>query len=242
MSPLRERVALVTGASSGIGAAAATALAQAGATVVLAARRFDRLEALAQSLHAQGLTAVPIRADLTLESDVTALFESIDSQFGRLDLLVGCAGVADHTSTERLSLERWREVVDANLTSAFLCSREALLRMKRQRRGRIVLIGSISAKSPRPNAIAYTATKYALEGMTRSLALDGREHGVAVSILHPGSTATELVADMGGRPKTQTMAALDVARAIVLMASLPDETNMLEAIMLPLGQPFLGRG
>ena len=239
---LHGRIAVVTGASSGIGAAVAEALAEAGASLVLAARRLERLEDLAGRLRARGAIVAPHRTDVTREADVAALFAGVDAQFGRLDLLVNCAGIADHTPTEHLSLSRWREVLDTNLTSAFLCGREALVRMKRQKRGRIIFIGSISAKSPRPDAIAYTATKFALDGMTRSLALDARGDGIAVSILHPGSTVTELVPNMAGRPKADSMSAADVARAVLLMASLPDEVNFLEALMLPLGQPFLGRG
>ena len=156
--------------------------------------------------------------------------------------MVNSAGFADHTPTEDLSLARWQDIVDTNLTGCFLSCREALRRMKVQRKGRIINIGSISAKSPRPNSIGYTSTKFALEGMTRSLALDGRDFGVAVSILHPGSTKTELMPGMESKSPNESMNANDVARVAALMASLPDETNLLEALIFPLGQPFLGRG
>jgi NAD(P)-dependent dehydrogenase (short-subunit alcohol dehydrogenase family) len=239
---LRDRIAIVTGASSGIGAAIAKAFAREGATVVIAARRADRLTALAGSIAAEGGVALARETDARVEADIEGLFALVDERFGRLDLLVNSAGVADHTPTVDLSLARWQDVVDTNLTSTFLCCRAAMRRMVRQKRGRIINIGSISAKSPRPNAIAYTSTKFAMEGLTRSLALDGRDHGVTVSILHPGSTVTELVPGMDRNGPEQSMNPADVAAIATLMAALPDGTNFMEALALPIAQPFLGRG
>ena len=239
---LENRIALITGASSGIGAAIAEAFAAEGAQVVLAARRPDRLQALADSIATSERKALACPTDVRREDEILSVFETIDRKFGHLDILVNCAGFADHTPTENLSLARWKDIVDTNLTACFLCSREALKRMKPRGSGRILIIGSISAKSPRPNSIGYTSTKFALEGMTRSLALDARDFGVAVSILHPGSTKTELTPGMENRPPRDSMEARDVAAAATIMVSLPNETNLLEAVMLPIGQPFLGRG
>ena len=239
---LRGKIAVVTGASSGIGAAIAKEFAREGAAVVIAARRADRLKEIVDAIEADDGAAFARRTDARSEADIEALFAFVDKEFGKLDLLVNSAGIADHTPTVDLTLERWRDIIDTNLTSTFLCCRAAMRRMIAQKRGRIINIGSISAKSPRPNAIGYTSSKFAMEGMTRSLALDGREHGVTVSILHPGSTITELVPGMEGRPPEDAMKAADIAEIATLMAALPDQTNLLEALAFPIAQPFLGRG
>jgi NAD(P)-dependent dehydrogenase (short-subunit alcohol dehydrogenase family) len=239
---LQDRTALVTGASSGIGAAIAELFAREGARVAMAARRADKMETIAARIAQSGPKPLVHVADVRREADILGLFAAVDRAFGSLDILVNCAGIADHTPTDELSLARWQDIIDTNLTSCFLCSREALKRMKPRGRGRIIIIGSISAKSPRPHAIGYTSTKFALDGMTRSLALDARDFGIGVSILHPGSTKTELAPNMQARSSRDSMEALDVARAATLMASLPDDTNLLEGVVLPLGQPFLGRG
>ncbi len=242
MSRLKDRAAVITGASSGIGAACARAFAAEGARVVLAARRADRLAGLASEIEAAGGTAFAFAADATVEAEVAALFAFADAKLGRVDLLVNSAGIADHTPTEVITLERFRHVMDANLTSAFLCCRAAFIRMKAQKRGRIINIGSISAKTPRPHNIAYASSKFGLEGMTRALALDGRKHGITVSILHPGATVTELMPGMADRGPEQSMKAEDVAAIATLMACLPDQTHLIEALAFPIGQPFLGRG
>lgn len=242
MGRLSGRVGIVTGASSGIGAAIAEALAAEGMAVIVAARREDRLKDVAAKIEAAGGRARAVRTDVTVEDDVVCLFHAANNEFARVDLVVNCAGFADPTPTHELSLARWQAIVDANLTSMFLCCREAMRVMIPQKRGRIINIASISAKMPRPHSIGYTATKFGLEGMTRSLALDGREHGITVSMIHPGSTATELVPNMHERPAWDTMQASEVASIAVLMACLPDETNLLEATILPIGQKFLGRG
>lgn len=242
MGRLSGRVGIISGASSGIGAAVAEALAAEGMAVVLAARRKDRLDQVAERITAAGGTARAVQADATCEDDVVCLFHAVNNEFGRIDLVVNSAGVADATPTESLAVARWREMLDVNLTSAFLCSREALRVMKLQRRGRIINVASVSAKMPREHSIAYTTTKFGLEGMTRSLALDGRAFGVTASVVHPGSTVTELVPNMAGRPAAESMQASEVAAVVALMACLPDETNLFEATILPIAQPFFGRG
>ncbi len=242
MIDLRERVAIVTGASSGIGRAIARALAAEGMKTVLAARSGERLKSLAAEIDAAGGTALDVPADITDETQVIALFEAASKAYGRVDLLVNNAGIADHTPTAELSLARWQEVIDINLTAVFLCCREALKIMRPQKRGRIINIGSVSSRVPRPNTIAYVAAKCALDGMTHSIALDHRADGITCSVLHPGVTESMLGGAPNPRPPTQMMAAADVARIVTLMASLPDETNMLEALVLPIQMPFLGRG
>ena len=243
MSLLDGRIAIVTGASSGIGAAVARALAAEKMKVVLAARRPGKLAETAAGIEAEGGTALPVPTDVTDEAQVEALFAKAVEAFGRVDLVVSCAGVPQATPLEQMSAAEWRMVMDANLTSAFLCGREALKLMKPQKRGRIITIGSIAARSPRPDAAAYVAAKWGVDGLTRSLALEGRDHGVAASVLHPGYTVTGFGPGAGGGVGHMAMDPNDVARIVVLMASLPDEQNLLEAVTLPLGMPsFLGRG
>ena len=242
MISLKDRTAMVTGASSGMGAAIARTLAGEGMAVTIAARRPDKLQQVADEIAAAGGTALAVPTDVTDEPAVEALFKAATGRFGRLDLLVNCAGVPQATRIEDMRLAEWRAVLDANLTSAFLCGREAMKLMKPQKRGRIISIGSVAARSPRPDAAAYVSAKYGLDGLTRSLALDGRDHGVAVSVLHPGFTVTGFGPGADGGVGRNAMDPKDIARIVVLMASLPDEQNLLEAITLPLGMPFLGRG
>ena len=242
MIDLKGRAAIVTGASSGMGASIARALAAKGMKVALAARRIERLDAIVDAIATAGGEAFAWPTDVTVEADVEALFRTAHDAFGRLDLVVSCAGVPQATPIEQMSLAEWRMVLDTNLTSAFLCGREALKIMKPQGRGRVISIGSVAARSPRPDAAAYVAAKAGLDGLTRALALDGRDHGVAVSVLHPGFTVTGFGPGAEGRPGRMAMDPDDIATIVVLMASLPDEQNLLEAITLPLGMPFLGRG
>ena len=239
---LAGRIALITGASSGIGRAVAKAFASAGVKVVLAARRADRLEALRDEIEAAGGSGLAFECDVTDERAVERLYAAIAARFGTLDILVNSAGIVDHTPTDELSLARWRHVIDTNLTGAFLCSREALRVMKPRGRGRLIHIGSLSAKVPRAHTIAYSATKFALDGLSHSLAIDGRAHGVASSIFHPGIIVTELVPTAPDRDPATFIHVDDAARAIVAMADVPDHVNFVEATMLPIGMDFLGRG
>lgn len=243
MGQLADRVAVITGAGTGIGRSISLAFASEGAIVVLASRNSQKLEAVAKEIQATGRTALVVPTDVTLEEDVVKLFRLAMEDFGRVDLLVNNAGLSTSIPTDELSLEVWRKVIDVNLTGAFLCSREALRIMKRQRFGRIINIGSISARAPRPNNAPYTTTKFGLEGLTRSLALDARDYGIPVSIIHPGNTATDL---WKGREeilrKEGVISPKDLARVVVTMASLPQDVNFLEGIILPVGMPFLGRG
>jgi NAD(P)-dependent dehydrogenase (short-subunit alcohol dehydrogenase family) len=242
MERLEGRVVVMTGASSGIGEAAALAFAAAGARLVLAARRAERLDELAERIAAASGEAIGVPTDVTDETAVARLFEATVERFGAVDVLINNAGIADQGPTDALTLERWRQVIDTNLTSAFLCSREAFRIMKRQGRGRIINIGSLSAKVPRPESAAYTSSKFGLEGLTRSMAVDGRDHGVAVSIFHPGMVVTELVPGMEQVPDELMSDPKDTADVLVHMASVPDHLNFVEGLMLPLKVPFLGRG
>jgi NAD(P)-dependent dehydrogenase (short-subunit alcohol dehydrogenase family) len=243
MGQLQDRVAVVTGASTGIGRGIAVAFAREGAKVVLAARKPEPLAAVAREIEGSGGVALPVPTDVTDESQVLNLFQRTLDAYGRVDILVNNAGVATGKPTDELSLEAWRSVIDCNVTGAFLCAREAFRIMKRQGGGRILNIGSVSAKVPRPNSAAYTTSKYALEGLTRSLAVDGRAHGIAASVLQPGNVVTPL---WQGREEVMeregAMSPDDLARVAVTMMSLPPDLNVFEALILPLKMPMLGRG
>jgi NAD(P)-dependent dehydrogenase (short-subunit alcohol dehydrogenase family) len=243
MGQLQDKIAVVTGASTGIGHSMAVTFAKEGAKVVLAARRREALEKLAREIGVAGDVALAVPTDVTDEQQVLELFRRTLDTFGRVDILVNNAGTAIGKPTDELSLEAWRKVIDCNVTGAFLCSREAFKAMKRQRAGRILNIGSVSAKVPRSHSAAYTTSKYALEGLTRSMAVDGREHGVGVSVLQPGNVATAI---WSGREDVMrregAMSPDDIARIAVMMLSLPADVNMFEALVLPLTMPMLGRG
>lgn len=243
MTNLARHCAIITGASSGIGASVARVFAAQGARLVLAARRADRLTALARELEETGAHVFARPTDVTDEADVRGLFADAEA-FAPVTLLVANAGIVDHCPTVDMSLAQWRSVIDVNLTGAFLCGREALRVMKTRGRGRIINIGSLSAQMPRPDTIAYATSKFGLEGMTRSLALDGRPHGITASIIHPGPTMSELLGDKLGHegPSDRIMDARHVAELVAMMAAVPDEINLLTATILPIAQPYLGRG
>ena len=242
MSILAGRVVVVTGASAGIGEACAAAFIAKGARIVVAARRADRLDALAARLVACGGEALAVATDVTEEASVERLFATTMSRFGTVDVLVNNAGIAGGGRVEALDLAAWHRVIDTNLTSAFLCARAAMPIMRRQGRGRIINIGSISARVPRAASPAYAASKWGLEGLTRALAIDGRDDNVAVSIFHPGLVATELSPTAASLPDDLAASAADVADVIVHMADIPDHLNFHEALLVQNRIPFLGRG
>jgi NAD(P)-dependent dehydrogenase (short-subunit alcohol dehydrogenase family) len=242
LSILHGRVAVVTGASSGIGEACAISFVEKGAKVVLAARRAERLSALVERLEGMGGEALAVTTDVTSEADVDNLFAQAAQRFGTVDVLINNAGIADSTAIDEMPLELWHQVIETNLTSAFLCSRAAFRVMKGKGRGRILNIGSISARVPRQNSPAYAASKWGLDGLTRSLAIDGREFNIAASIFHPGIVATEiapgavkLAEDFAASPK-------DIADVIVHMCDIPDHLNFYEGMVVQIDLPFLGRG
>lgn len=242
MSILQGRVVVITGASSGIGEACASAFAGKGARVVVAARRAQRLDALVTRLAQAGSDALAVQTDVTEEGSVGNLFAAASERFGSVDVLINNAGMAGGGLAEELDLAAWRRIIDTNLTSAFLCSRAAMPLMKRQGRGRIINVGSISARVPRPASPAYTASKWGLDGLTRALAIDGRDHNIAVSIFHPGLVATELSPQAVNLPDDLAASPRDVADVIVHMADLPDHLNFYEALLVQNKIPFLGRG
>jgi len=243
MGQLQDRIVVITGASTGIGQSIAAAFAAEGAKTVLASRSREKLEIAATEIRNTGGQVNVVPTDVTAEDEVIDLFRQTLDNFGRVDILVNNAGVSKGGPTDELSLEVWQQVINVNLTGAFLCSREAFKIMKTQRSGRIINIGSVSAKVPRYNSAPYTTSKFGLEGLTRSLALDGRQYGIGASIIHPGNTATPI---WQGREeiarKEGVMSPDDLARVAVTIAALPPEVNMLETIVLPVSMPFVGRG
>ncbi len=247
MKQLDGRVAIVTGASSGIGKAIAEAFAAEGARVVLVARRPKVLDEVAAGIKAKGGNAIAAPTDVTKEAEVIALFARVLENLGRVDILVNNAGVARGAPIEELTLKTWQELLDVNLTAAFLCSREAVRAMKDRGGGRIINMASISSRAPRQHSAAYTTSKYALEGLTRSLTFDGRAYGVVASVIHPGAVATGFTPGAkpgpGKTPQDYLMAPADIARVALLMCTLPPEVNLFDATILPNLQPsFLGRG
>jgi NAD(P)-dependent dehydrogenase (short-subunit alcohol dehydrogenase family) len=242
VSILQGRVAVVTGASSGIGEACALALADKGARVVLAARRAERLDTLVARIEAMGGEALAVATDVTDEAAVQSLFDGAVERFGTVDVLINNAGIADSTAITDMPLELWQQVLGTNLTSAFLCSRAAFRVMKGKGRGRIVNIGSISARVPRANSPAYAASKWGLDGLTRSLAIDGREFNIAASIFHPGIVATEIAPGAVKLPEDFAASPGDIAGVIVHMCDIPDHLNFYEGMVVQIDLPFLGRG
>jgi NAD(P)-dependent dehydrogenase (short-subunit alcohol dehydrogenase family) len=245
------KIALVTGAGSGVGKASALALAKAGWTVVLAGRRKDALDATAVAAGGARTLAVP--TDVTDPASVKALFARTKEAFGRLDLLFNNAGMgAPPVPMEDLTYEQWRKVVDTNLTGPFLCTQEAIRVMKAQqpKGGRIINNGSISAHVPRPNSAPYTATKHAITGLTRSTALDGRANDIACGQIDIGNAASDMTERMkSGVPQADgsmkiepVMAAENVANAVVYMAGLPLDANVLFMTVMSTKMPFVGRG
>lgn len=243
MGQLMDRVAVITGAGTGIGRSIALAFAFEGAKVVLASRNRQKLEAVAREIQVTDRTALVVPTDVTVEEDVVNLFRLTMENFGRVDILVNNAGISVRTPVDQLSFDVWKKVLDVNLNGAFLCSREAFRIMKCQRSGRIINIGSISAKVPRPENAPYAVSKFGLEGFTRALGLEARGYGIAVSIIHPGNTATPIWAGREDQAlKEGIMNPDDLARIVVMMSALPPELNMFESILLPVSMPFLGRG
>ncbi|MBU7599340.1 SDR family oxidoreductase [Streptomyces sp. P38-E01] len=246
------RTAVVTGAGSGIGRAVAVALARAGWSVALAGRRPEALRATAQLVTADDRLAV-LPTDVTDESAVTALFEDTAARFGRVDLLFNNAGsFGPAAPPDELDYADWRSVVEVNLNGAFLCARAAFAAMRAQdpRGGRIINNGSLSAHTPRPHSIAYTTTKHAVTGLTKSLSLDGRPYGIACGQIDIGNAATEMTARMrtgirqadGSTAVEPVMNADDVARTVLHMADLPLEANVQFATVMATTMPYVGRG
>eukprot|EP00633_Aureoumbra_lagunensis_P000436 CAMPEP_0197286378 /NCGR_PEP_ID=MMETSP0890-20130614/1803_1 /TAXON_ID=44058 ORGANISM="Aureoumbra lagunensis, Strain CCMP1510" /NCGR_SAMPLE_ID=MMETSP0890 /ASSEMBLY_ACC=CAM_ASM_000533 /LENGTH=238 /DNA_ID=CAMNT_0042754657 /DNA_START=129 /DNA_END=845 /DNA_ORIENTATION=+ len=230
------KVAIVTGASGTIGGAIANALADDGATVFMAARRVEKMRMLErEGLHSIG-------TDITDENSVVTLFEHVKKKCGKIDLLINAAGIAaPDVSIEELSAADFLQVLNVNVLGSFLCAREAF----RHDCKRIINIGSISSMAPRPNSAAYTASKFAIQGLNRALALDGRQRNISVGVLHPGNVASELLSPEIFKQRQDQEGLLDLndlVRSVLLMASMPPSANVLELTIMPTTQPLVGRG
>ena len=248
-----QKISIVTGAGTGVGKSASLALADEGWTIVLAGRRKDPIEAVANEIKSRGGNALAIATDTSDTKSVKGLFEETKRAFGRLDLLFNNAGTnAPGVSLEDLSFEQWTNVVNVNLTGVFLCTQEAFRLMKAQTPmgGRIINNGSISAHVPRPGSAPYTATKHAVTGLTRSTSLDGRKYNIACGQIDIGNALTEMAARMTkGVPQAdgsiQVEPVMDVAnvgKTVAHMASLPMEANVQFVTVMATNMPFIGRG
>ena len=248
-----KKVALVTGAGSGIGRATARRLFEHGYSVVLTGRRQEPLDELADEARQGGFDALAVSCDVGDAVAVEALFEAIRQRYGRLDVLFNNAGRGGPpVEIDELSVEDWRSVVDTNLTGVFLCTRSAFGMMKKQtpQGGRIINNGSISAHAPRPNSIAYTSTKHAITGLTKSVSLDGRKYDICCGQIDIGNAATEMAARMArGVPQANGETMIEplmdvelVADAVLHMAQLPLSANVQFMTIMASKMPFVGRG
>jgi NAD(P)-dependent dehydrogenase (short-subunit alcohol dehydrogenase family) len=248
-----QKIAIVTGAGSGVGEAAALALVKDGWTVVLAGRRQENLDAVAKQCAALGGKTLAVSTDITDPASIAALFKKTKDTYGRLDLLFNNAGVgAPPVPIDELPYEKWKAAVDTNLNGSFLCTQEAFRIMRHQtpQGGRIINNGSISAHTPRPMTIAYTATKHAMTGLTKSTSLDGRAYNIACGQVDIGNAVSPLTDRMVGgmlQPNGQMapeprMAVEDVGKAVAYMASLSLDSNVLFMTVMATKMPFVGRG
>ena len=246
------RVAIITGAGTGVGKAAARAMLADGYRVVLAGRRREPLDAV-QSGHPRGEDVLVVPTNVADAESVDALFRATLARFGRVDVLFNNAGVgAPAVPLEEMTHEQWRTVVDINLSGMFYCIQQAFRIMKAQtpRGGRIINNGSISAHAPRPQSIAYTATKHAVSGLTKSAALDGRPYDIAVGQIDIGNAATEMAQRMAkGVPQANGQIAVEplmdvdvVGQSVLYMANLPLTANVLFHTVMATKMPFVGRG
>lgn len=248
-----NKVAIITGAGSGIGRAVALAMKSAGYSVVLAGRRLANLEETAAMADHTAGKMLPVSTDVSQPDDVRALFAKTRDEFGRVDILFNNAGIdAPGIAIEDLSYEQWSKVVSVNLTGAFLCAQEAirLMKVQRPRGGRIINNGSLSAHVPRPNSTPYTATKHAITGLTKCISLDGRKHDIACGQIDIGNAVTEMtekwaVGAQQANGETMVEPRLDVrhvAEAVLYMAGLPLDANVPFMTVMATKMPFIGRG
>jgi len=252
---MAPKVAVITGAGSGIGKCVSLALAKQGYALALAGRRLERLETTVSAVNdtAPGTQVIAVPTNVTEPESVAALFAKTKETFGRLDLLFNNAGFGGKgVLLEDLEFKHWRAVIDTNVTGAFLCTQQAFKLMKGQdpQGGRIINNGSAGAHSPRPNSAPYTASKHAITGLTKSASLDGRKYNIACGQIDIGNAATEMTANMskgvlqadGTRAPEATMDPDDIARAVVYMASLPLEANVQFMLVMATKMPLIGRG
>jgi len=243
MGKLDGKVALVTGASRGIGRGIAVGLAREGAKLVLAARDVKGLKETEAKVVAQGSEALIVLTDVTNEEEIVRVFAETMERLGRLDILVNNAGAFDNSPIDQLSTEAWDRVVAVNLRAPFLCTRAAFRIMKKQGSGRIINIGSISGQRVRSNSAPYSSTKFGIVGLTHVTALEGREYGITCGCLHPGNTFSERRSNTSRTQNREPMMAVEeLAEATVYMACQPPHINVLELIQLPRDQLYIGRG
>jgi NAD(P)-dependent dehydrogenase (short-subunit alcohol dehydrogenase family) len=244
MGKLSGKIAVITGAGRGIGRGIALAFARSGAALLLTARSPDQLAAVAEeAVELSEAKTIVHPADVADERQVEAVFARARDEFGRLDILVNNAGAFDGGPLDELSTEAWDRVINTNLRGPFLCTRAALRMMKPVKSGRIINIGSIAAQRTRVNAAAYTASKHGLWGLTQATALEGREYGVTCGAVHPGNVMVERRVGSGKVEDAEPMMTPEeVAEVALLMATLPPHVELLEAIVLPHRQLYVGRG
>ncbi len=241
MKSLEGKIALITGASRGIGRAISIGLARQGANVILAARSVPDLEKTRDTVLQYGVMGEVVPTDVTSEQQIMVLFQKTLELFGRLDILINNAGVFVNKPIDEMSTETWDWVINIELRAAFICTREAMRIMKKQGGGRIINIGSISAQRVRPFTAPYNSAKFGLVGLTHTTALEGREFGITCGCLHPGVTGDR---ERNGSPRDPRlmMSFEQIADTAVYMACQPPDINILELIQLPREQPYLGRG
>lgn len=248
-----KKIAVITGAGSGIGKYTAITLLENDFEVILCGRNLPKLEATLEAAGSAAANGTPIVTDVTDPDSVRALFSKLESQFGRIDVLFNNAGTnIPGVLFEEISLEQWHQVISTNLTGSFLCAQAAFKLMKKQdpQGGRIINNGSISAHTPRPNSAAYTASKHAISGLTKSIALDGRKYKIVCSQIDIGNALTPMAARMpSGVPQADgsiaiepTMDVQHVADAVLHMAQLPLSVNMPFVTIMASGMPYMGRG
>jgi NAD(P)-dependent dehydrogenase (short-subunit alcohol dehydrogenase family) len=243
MPALSNRIAVITGANQGIGKGIARLFATEGCRLALCARNAEKLSAVETELKGSGADVFAAPVDVSDERQVDSFFAAVEKRFGRVDILVNNAGAFDGGRIDVMPMSAWNNVLGACLTGTFLCSRRAFALMRVQGGGRILNIGSISAQRPREHGAAYAAAKFGVWGLTQATALDGRPFGITCSCLHPGNVRVERRVDSGDSSDQEPMMSVEtIAQVALTMVTLPPAVNMLESIVLPIGQDYLGRG
>ena len=239
-----NKTAIITGAGTGIGKGIALKFAENNFNLILASRNVDNLNKVKKDCDLlNNDSSYVIRTDITDEKSVDNLFSESKSKLGKIDVLINNSGVFDGGAIDEISVETWDKVISVNLRGAFLCLRQAMKLMKSQKYGRIVNIGSISGQVPRLHSAPYTTSKFGLTGLTKAAALEGRDYNIVVSIVHPGNVITELRANRGEDKDIEPMMeAQDIAELVFLTVNLPSNVNLLESVMLPNTQLYVGRG
>jgi len=238
---LTGKIALVTGGGTGIGKTIAKAILAEGAKVIIIGRTKSKLK---EAQTEMGIGIDIMVCDITDEIQVDKVYENIKDKYGKLDILINNAGTSFKEKAYELKYESWKKVIDVNINGAFLCARGAMKLMVSQKSGRIINIGSISGQMSRALNAPYTASKFGIEGLTRAFALDGRDHGIAVSVIHPGNVATDIISkeEIPTREKEGFVLLEDLGKLAVTMLTISSKVNILSSVILPITQPYLGRG